>query len=83
MSRNKDIKKLHVITGDPYSVCRAKMKRNHWNLVYAIAEGTPFSAVIEAINAVNDALSNCIMSIADAAKVFGDTLYKTLQGEDA
>ena len=36
MSRNKDIDFLHNITGDPYSVCRGKLKAVSWDLTRAI-----------------------------------------------
>lgn len=32
MSKNKDIEALHRFTGEPYRVCRAKMKANGWDL---------------------------------------------------
>ena len=32
MSRNQDIEFLHKITQEPYSVCRAMMKKNNWSI---------------------------------------------------
>jgi hypothetical protein len=34
-SHNKIIKCMHEMTGLPYSVCRKKLKENHWDLYYA------------------------------------------------
>lgn len=48
MSRNKDIMSLHLITKEPYSVCRARMKRNKWNFTYALLEDKPIYQVIKA-----------------------------------
>jgi len=39
MGRNKDIKLLHDITGNPYRVCRAKLKENKWDLLEAFDDG--------------------------------------------
>lgn len=36
MSRNKDIKLLHEITGCSYKECRRRMKANHWDLGLAL-----------------------------------------------
>lgn len=36
MSKNKDIEALHKITGEPYRICRAKMKANNWELLAAL-----------------------------------------------
>lgn len=36
MSRNNDIKYLHYITGDPYSICRKKLKAAKWSLELAL-----------------------------------------------
>lgn len=35
-SHNKIIKCMHEMTGLPYSVCRKKLKENHWDLYYAM-----------------------------------------------
>ena len=36
LSRNKTIKILHDVTGEPYKVCRAKLKANKWDLMHVI-----------------------------------------------
>lgn len=36
LSRNKTIKILHDVTGEPYKVCRAKLKANKWDIIKAV-----------------------------------------------
>ena len=79
MSRNKDIRLLHNLTGDPYSVCRRRMKRNHWNLTYAIAEGTPYAALLDAIQATTDALKDAFVTLGDAVNTFSETFRNSLK----
>ena len=45
MSKNKDIETLHRITGEPYRVCRAKMKANGWDIWAAL--GFPILATVQ------------------------------------
>ena len=56
MSRNKDIEVLHLITGSPYSICRERLKRNHWDLCDALLEDNPFSRITEAVREVASSL---------------------------
>ena len=63
MSRNKDIEVLHLITGSPYSICRERLKRNHWDLCDALLEDNPFSRITEA---VRDAASSLLYSLQPA-----------------
>ena len=65
MSRNKDIKALHLITHEPYSVCRARMKRNKWNYTYALLENIPIYQVIKASD--------------ELRRAFIKTLYPTVE----
>lgn len=66
MSKNKDIETLHRITGEPYRVCRAKMKANGWDLWSALGLNI-FDSLTDAITAaftpVVDALCETIKSI--------------------
>ena len=65
MSRNKDIKNLHYITGEPYSICRKKLKAAKWCLERALFSYDTLSITLEKIsatfvefgNAVNVAIS--------------------------
>lgn len=79
MSRNKDIRLLHVLTGDPYSECRRKMKRNHWNLTYAICEGTPYAALLDAIKATTDALKKEFVTLGEVVNTFSETFRNSLK----
>lgn len=56
MSRNKDIKILHLLTDLPYSVCRERLKRNNWDLSDALIEGTVFSRLGEATRKLVESL---------------------------
>ena len=47
MSRNKDIEILHLISKEPYSVCRRKMKEAHWDLSRAILGNGFFDGVAQ------------------------------------
>lgn len=60
MSKNKDIETLHRITGEPYSVCRAKMKANGWDLRSALG----FS-ILDTVRSVADALAESFRSLSD------------------
>lgn len=68
MSKNKDLKFLHEVTGEPYAVCRRKMKAAHWNLYKAL--GYPsfsfdeiFEGIAEAAAEVAKAIRHIIESI--------------------
>lgn len=65
MSRNKDIKYLHDVTGWSYKTCRQKMKDNHWDLWQALGYG-------EAFNYFLDKLPEIVNDIADSLKMFID-----------
>lgn len=60
MSKNKDIEALHRITGEPYRVCRAKMKANNWDLRGAL--GFPN---LDAVLIVAEALAESFRSLFD------------------
>lgn len=60
MSRNKTIKTMHRITGEPFSVCRAKLKANHWELLPAM--GYPD------LSGITDALRNFGDVVVEVAK---------------
>ncbi len=52
MSRNQDIKFLHMMTQKPYSVCRAIMKKNHWDLAEAFVDRDVCELVVAAAKEV-------------------------------
>lgn len=61
MSKNKDIETLHRITGEPYRVCRAKMKANGWDLWSSL--GFP---ILDTVRSVADATVESFHPLLDA-----------------
>lgn len=79
MSRNKDIKLLHEITGLSYKECRAKMKRCGWDFTAALFDGNPFVLVLqEGFDTFVKALEQAVISAAQAVEAFGEALAETL-----
>lgn len=65
MSHNKDIKFLHEVTGEPYAVCRRKMKAAHWNLYKAL--GYPsFDEILETLIPVIEGVAEAVAEVAKA-----------------
>lgn len=60
MSKNKDIEALHRITGEPYRVCRAKMKANNWELLAALGFYT-----LDKVQGLAEALGESFRSMVD------------------
>lgn len=52
MSRNQDIEFLHMMTQEPYSVCRAIMKKNHWDLAEVFIDRDALEIVVAATKEV-------------------------------
>lgn len=67
MSRNKDINALHLITNEPYSVCRARMKRNKWNFAYALLEDKPIYQVIKATDEIRKTFVKTLSPLVEKA----------------
>lgn len=70
MSKNKDIETLHRITGEPYRVCRAKMKANGWDLWAAL--GFPDL----------DAVQIAVEALAESFRSLFDVLCETVKSID-
>ena len=66
MSRNKDIEILHLISKEPYSVCRRRMKEAHWNLTDALLGKDFFNKVNEMYRSVTEAFKNLAEGLAPA-----------------
>ena len=85
MSRNKDIESLHLITNEPYSVCRARMKRNKWNFTYALLEDKPIYRVLKAsdefrrtfIKTLSPAVETATNAVRELAKLLKDAKITT------
>ena len=59
MSRNKDVKKLHLLSGRSYKECREIYKSSHWDFNVAVLILCPdiFDVFADAVEKVVDALS--------------------------
>ena len=73
MSRNKDIEVLHIISKEPYSVCRRKMKEAHWDLTRAIIGNNYFDkfgsihkAIVEAFNNLSENLKETLNAVYES-----------------
>ncbi len=75
MSRNKDIKYLHKITGLSYKECRTLMKENHWDWwrAWLSSKGSCYKPLLGVMDAVSD-VSN---ALAKAINEFGEAVTKT------
>ena len=60
MSRNKDIEVLHLVSKEPYSVCRRRMKEAHWDLTVALLETDFFERIDEMKRIVNETVNNLV-----------------------
>ena len=69
MSRNKDIKFMHEVTGRSYKECRKKLKDNHWDLFKAMGYE-------EALKYISDALPRICEDIAGALKYMAEAAAK-------
>lgn len=67
MSKNKDIEALHKITGEPYRVCRAKMKANNWELWGALGFYA-LNKVQVALEALGESFRSMVDDICEAVK---------------
>lgn len=84
MSRNKDIELLHLVSKEPYSVCRRRMKKAHQNLTVALL-GTDFferidemkRIVNEAVNNLAEGLKPCIEHIKSACQTIIDAYLES------
>lgn len=66
MSRNKTIKVMHEMTGLPYSVCRKKLKENHWDLYYAMGFDRLYKECEKLVEHVGNLLRPAIETLCDA-----------------
>ena len=54
MSRNKTIKFYHDVTNLSYSVCRANLKKHHWD----VREALGYSDITDKVASLSDAMEN-------------------------
>lgn len=73
MSRNKDIELLHMMTQEPYSVCRAIMKKNHWDLGEVFIDRGVLELVVaatkEVIESFQKSLIPAVESLVDQSRI--------------
>jgi len=76
MSRNQDIEFLHMLTQEPYSVCRAIMKKNHWDLSEVLIDRGALERIVaatekakEAIEGFQKSLIPLVESLIDQSRV--------------
>lgn len=70
MSRNKDIKLLHNVTGWSFKKCRAHMKANHWDLIKALPIGDILGQLPEIISNTMKAMGETLNLAASIARDF-------------
>lgn len=78
MSRNKDIKLLHDVTGWPFKKCRAHMKANNWNLVKALPIGDVLSQLPELLSGTMAVMGEAINLVASTARDFASQLTQAI-----
>lgn len=80
MSRNKDIKLLHEVTGLSYKECRARMKRCGWDVSKAFFDGNPFVCCLDqGFDELLKAVSDAAEMVADAVNGVADAMTKVIK----
>ena len=73
MSRNSDIKMLHMLTQDTYSVCRARLKKYNWSFEEAFMDDNSLKRISEAtkkvIETFNKNLQPVVESLIETTKI--------------
>jgi len=77
VSRNKDIAFLHEVTGEPYSVCRARMKAVKWDLGKALLYPNCLDAISSFIDSFKPCIANMCEAFGDFCHSVGDSFYAT------
>ena len=78
MSRNKDIKILHNLTGWSFKKCRAHMKANHWDLVKALPIGDVLAQLPEILSNTMTVMGEAINLAATTARDFASQLTQAM-----
>ena len=78
MSRNKDIKILHNLTGWSFKKCRAHMKANHWDLVKALPIGDVLAQLPEILSNTMTVMGEAINLVATIARDFASQLAQAM-----
>lgn len=78
MSRNKDIKIFHNLTGWSFKKCRAHMKANHWDLVKALPIGDVLAQLPEILSNTMAVMGEAINLVATTARDFASQLTQAM-----
>lgn len=68
MSRNQDIEFLHKMTQKPYSVCRAIMKKNHWDLAEAFVDCDALELIVAATKEVIEVFQKSLIPVVESLR---------------
>lgn len=78
MSRNKDIKFMHQVSGWSYKTCRQKMKEHHWDLWSALGYDEALQYLVnrfpQLCKEVADSIQNMVEYAVDAMNNFADAI---------
>lgn len=75
MSRNKTIEYYHKVSGLPYSVCRARLKANHWDLFDAMGYRTIIDRLPVVYAELQNALAGAMDCMGNLCKSLSDSFY--------
>lgn len=80
MSRNKDIKKLHSLSGKSYKECRETMKLTHWEFGAAVLILCPdiFDVFAGEVNKLADTISAWCRSVSEVCCTLAEKAGKIL-----
>ena len=79
MSRNKDIKIFHNLTGWSFKKCRAHMKANHWDLVKALPIGDVLAQLPEILSNTMKVMGEAINLVASTALEFANQFTQAVE----
>lgn len=77
MSRNKDIKLLHRMTGLPYKECRRMMKEHHWQLWDALPINRIIKELPEMVANIMEHMAEALAQVGQAVKELKNNLEGT------
>lgn len=85
MSRNKDIKALHIATGKSYKECRAAMKAAKWSYFdawYIINGGNIFFNLAEVIEGIANAIQEMGQTITKICNSIIEEVRKIQEAQE-
>ena len=80
MSRNKDIKRLHLVSGRSYKECRDTLKATGWDYNAAVVILFPTLDILQdAVERVSEILTNWFNAMADLCNTIGEVAARALE----